>query len=94
MSGYGFQYPVNFSQVFNHQLTDTTVIYDVANILKNVQANANVDGNTGISNSKADAFGYNTIAETVNTTWAIQNVGSGAYGSSVSATDIDYYYAY
>ena len=94
MSSYGFNFPVSFQQSFQHSLQDTTIILDVATIIKNVASNANVDGNTGISNSKADALGINTIAETVNTSWAIQNVGSGAYGSSVSATDIDLYYAY
>ena len=94
MSYGGFSFPVNFNQSFGHNLVNNTYTQDVAKILKYVSANANVDGNTGISNSKADAFGYDTIAETVNTTWAIQHVGSGAYGSSTSATDTDYYYGW
>ena len=84
---YGFHFPVSFDQTFNHGLTDSSVIVDVAQILKDVTSNANVSGNTGISNAKADAIGLNTIAETVNTSWSIQNQGSGAYGSSVSAGD-------
>ncbi len=94
MSYGGFSFPVNFNQSFGHNLVNNTYTRDVAQILKQVHSDANVDGNTGISNSKADAFGYNTIAETVNTTWAIENVGSGAYGSSVSAADTDYHYAW
>ena len=93
MSG-GFNFPVNFTQLFNHGLNDQTVIVDVANILKNVQSAAHVSGNTGISNAKADALGDNTIAETVNTTWSIQHIGSGAYGSSVSASDADATYCW
>ena len=89
---YGFSFPVSFSQGFDHSLVNNTYTQDVALILKQVNSDANVDGNTGISNAKADAFGENTIAETVNTTWAIEHAGSGAYGSSVSATDTDYHY--
>ncbi len=93
-NGYGFNFPVSFDQKFEHDLDSNVYIKEYVDVRKYVFSDANVDGNTGISNAKADAIGPNSIAETINTTWAIYGQGSGAYGSSVSATDVDYYYAY
>ncbi len=89
MSGYNF--PVDFAQIFAHGLDSNVNITDSVMVEKKIWSQVMVDGNTGISNAKADAIGYNTLAETVNTTWSIQNYGSGAYGSSTSSSDADVY---
>ena len=91
MSGSGYNFPVDFAQIFAHALDSDVNILDTVMIEKAVWSQVMVDGNTGMSNAKADAIGYNTLAETVNTTWSIQNYGSGAYGSSVSSSDADVY---
>jgi hypothetical protein len=62
-------------------------IYEKAQIDKSIDVQAYVHGNTGMANATADAFGPNTISETLTETHAFQGHGSSAASESLSATN-------
>lgn len=61
-------------------------IYENVHINKEVVAQAYVVGNIGNANADAKAFGYDTLAETLTLTYAVQGESSGAFSESTSAT--------
>jgi hypothetical protein len=67
-------------------------IQEYANIQKYINVAANVKGNSAIANSTADAMGYNSHAETLTQTIAIQGQGSSSVSESVSATQGAYFH--
>jgi hypothetical protein len=62
-------------------------ITENAQIDKSVDVRAFVHGNVGIANATADAFGPNTVSETLTETHAFQGHGSSAASESLSATN-------
>ena len=62
-------------------------IFDFAEIEKDIDVRAFVDGNSAIANATANALGPNTHTETLTQTTAVQFVGSSSVSESVSATD-------
>jgi hypothetical protein len=62
-------------------------INEHAQIDKNVDVRAFVHGNVGTANATADAFGPNTVSETLTETHAFQGHGSSAASESLSATN-------
>ncbi len=77
-------YDVSFNKYVN--------IFDHAQIDKNIDVRAYVQGNSAIANSTADALGYNSHTETLTQTTVAQGYGSSSVSESVSATNGFHYY--
>lgn len=61
-------------------------IHENVDIDKSVDVHTNVFGTLGMANATADAYGSNTVSETITETHAYQGYGSSAASESVSAT--------
>ena len=81
-----------FYQAFAVDFDKDVDIYVDQHINKHLQSVALVHGNVGTADSDAKAFGYDTLAETLTLTSAIQGVSSTAFSESVSATNGAYWY--
>ena len=85
---FGTYFPQGFSFDFDKDVN----IKERVDIAKQVLSLVYVQGNLGNANAKADAFGYDTVAETLTATWAIQGFGSGAVSESTAGTNGAYYH--
>jgi hypothetical protein len=76
-----------FTQTFNVNFTKVTNVNEKVVIDKAVGSTTMVIGNLGNANADAKAFGYDTLAETLTLTSAIQGQASTAFSESTSATN-------
>ena len=81
-----------FYQNYQVAFSKKVDIYEQLNIHKQFLSQALVHGNVGNANADAKAVGFDTLAETLTLTNAIQGVGSGAFSESTSATNGAFYY--
>jgi hypothetical protein len=61
------------------------------NVNKYVRAKVDIYGNIGTAEADAEAYGYNTIAQTFTDSNAYQGYGSDARSASIAATNGAYY---
>ncbi len=69
---------VDFSKLVN--------IAELTQVVKMIDVNAFVHGNTAMANATADALGTNTVSETLTQTTVAQGIGSSSASESLSAT--------
>ena len=81
-----------FYQKFNVDFGKHVNIKENQQIHKSLESIALVVGNVGSANSDAKAFGYDTLAETLTLTSAIEGHSSTAFSESVSATNGAFWY--
>ena len=81
-----------FHQNYSVQFNKDVNILETLNIQKLFVSQAAVMGNVGNANADAKAVGYDTLAETLTLTYAIQGVGSGSFSESTSATNGAHWY--
>lgn len=81
-----------FYQDYAVQFTKHVDILESVNIQKLFVSQAAVMGNAGNANADAKAVGYDSLAESLTLTYAIQGVGSGAFSESTSATNGAHWY--
>ena len=81
-----------FYQNFRVDFTKLVNVHETVSIQKQVASATLVIGNLGNANADAKAFGYDTLAETLTLTSAIQGHSSSAFSESTSATNGAYAY--
>jgi hypothetical protein len=62
------------------------------NVDKYIKAKVNIHGNVGTAEADAQAYGYDTIAQTFTDSNVYQGYGSNARSASIAATNGAYYY--
>jgi hypothetical protein len=73
-------------EAFAVQFTKLVQILEQVRIDKDINVDVWVQGNSALADSKAEAFGPNSVAETLTLTQVVQGIGSHSISEAMSAT--------